>query len=255
MTFKTLSATVPECFIGLWRRRVLESGPLHDTTTEAWRLQTGRLYADLRLPAGAPTPQCPTLRRGFAGPLEVQGDVLTWYHWLDVEPPTGIADVGQVHFEGDRLIERGVLASYREIWERTAAASDDRLALALRDECADGGEWRARRGVFVVLGDYFMLALDRSLFLSRGGTIPAGRVGAFAVFRLDCEISLGVRRGRVPWEIQRSTLPQREGQSLSAIHGLPEHDCGHEWLQRVHLPTALRRWQAVEIGTGFRGLV
>jgi len=245
---------VPERFVGLWRRRLLETESLRDMSTEVWWLQTGGLYADLHIPAATPAPSRLSRRQGFAGALEVRGEVLTWHRWLDVEPPTAVADVGRVHFEGDRLIELGMLASYREIWERAAVASDDRLALALRDECPDGGEWRARHGVFVVLGDYFMFALDRSLMLSRGSAMPKGHDSAFAVFRLDCEISFGIRRGRVPWEIQRSTLQPREGQSLLAVHGLPEPVSGYEWRQRVQIPTAVRRWQAIEIGAGFRGL-
>jgi hypothetical protein len=232
---------------------------MRDTDTEVWWLQTGSLYADLRQPPAPAdkraTPQQLALQQGFAGELEVQGEVLTWHRWLDFQPPSGIADVGRVHFENGQLIEEGVLASYREVWERAAAASDDRLALALQSECADGGEWRARHGVLVVLGEFFMFALDPGLRLARGGALQSGRAGAFAVFRLDCEISFGVRRGRVPWEILRSTLPTREGMSLPAVHGLPEPDATGVWQQRVPVPAGVRRWQVVEIGAGFRGFV
>jgi hypothetical protein len=251
-------APVPERYVGLWRRRLLESESVRDTDTEVWWLQTGSLYADLRQPArmqpaARTTPLQLARQEGFAGALEVKGDLLTWHRWLDFRPPTGIADVGRMHFEGALLIEYGVHARYREVWERTAAASDDRLALALQSERADGGEWRARRGVLVVLGDYFMFALDPGLRLAHGSALKSGRAGAFAVFRLDCEISFGVRRGRVPWEIQHSSLPAREGMSLPAVHGLPEPDDSGVWQQRVPVPASVRRWQVVEIGAGFRG--
>lgn len=252
------TVTVPERFIGLWRRRLLETESQCDTHTDVWWLQTGSLYADLRQPHGLrpgkrSTPQQLALQQGFAGALEVQGDVLTWHRWLDFQPPSGVADVGRVHFENGQLIEEGVLAPYREVWECVAAASDDRVALALHSERMDSGEWRERRGVLVVLGDYFMFALDRSLHLSRGGDALAGRKSAFAVFRLDCEISFGVRDGRVPWEIQRSTLVERAGMSLQAVHGLPALDKNGQWRQIVPLPASVRRWRAVEIGAGFRG--
>ena len=248
---------VPERYVGLWRRRLLESETLRDTDTEVWWLQTGSLYADLRLPPTPAdkraTPQLLALQQGFAGELEVQDDLLTWHRWLDFQPPSGVADVGRVHFENGQLIEEGVLTSYREVWERAAAISDDRLALALQSECANGGEWRARHGVMVVLGEFFMFALDPGLRLSHGRAIQPGRAGAFAVFRLESEISFGIRHGRVPWEILRSTLPARVGISLTAVHGLPEPDDTNVWQQRVPVPAALRRWQVVELGAGFRG--
>lgn len=251
------TVTVPERFIGLWRRRLLETQSVRDARSDVWWLQTGNLYADLRQPPGSrpskrTSPQQLALQQGFAGTLEVQGDVLTWHRWLDFQPPSGVADVGRVHFEDGQLIEEGVLVPYREVWECVAAASQDRVALALHSECIEGGEWRERRGVLVVLGDYFMFALDRGLQLSRSGDIK-GRNSAFAVFRLDCEISFGVRNGRVPWEIQRSTVAERAGMSLQAVHGLPELDEHGQWLQTVPLPASVRRWRAVELGSEFRG--
>ncbi len=250
---ETSAGPVPEHFIGLWRRRLFETESQCDTTSEVWWLQTGELYADLHLPIAAASER-PSRRQGYAGALEVHGDVLTWHSWLDSRSATDIVDLGRVHFEGQSLIGQGARVSHREIWERVAAPSDDRLALVLRDERASTGEWRTRRGVFVVLGEYFMYALDRSLCLSRGGRMQSGRQSAFAVFQFDHEISFGVRHGRVPWEIQHSTLPHREGQSLLAVHGLPEPVTGCEWRQRVQIPAALRCWQAVEIGAGFKGL-
>ena len=41
--------------------------------------------------------------------------------------------------------------------------------------------------------------------------------------------------------------------SLPAVHGLPEPDDTNVWQQRVPVPAAVRRWQVVELGAGFRG--
>ncbi|MDA8365185.1 MAG: hypothetical protein M0Z84_15560 [Gammaproteobacteria bacterium] len=244
------SSTIPEGLIGLWRRRLLETEILRDTDSEVWRLQTGQLYADLHLSP----PGQPSSRRGVAGALELQGDVLTWQSWFDNQSPTDIGDSGRVYFEGETLIAHGACSSRREVWERVTPPTDDRMALALRDERSAYGGLRTRRGVFMVLGEHFVLALDRSLCLAGGGRTTAPRQRTFAAFRLEPEISFGVRHGSVSWEIKRSTLPDREGQSLLAVHGLPEQVSRSEWCQSSQIPAAYRRWQVVEIGSGFTGL-
>lgn len=249
----TIAGSGPENLIGLWRRRLLETETVRDTGSEVWWLQTEELYAALHLPTAAPGRRA--CRQGNAGALKVRDDLLVWQGWLGNPKDADIVDIRRMHFDGQNLVGQGVRAPLREIWERVAPPSDDRLALALRDECTAAGDRRVRRGVFVVLGDYFMFALDRSLCLASRARMGSTRPCTFAVFRLEHEISFGVRRGQVSWEIQRSTLPYREGQSLIAVHGLPEPVTRCEWHQRVQIPAALRRWQAVEIGARFTGLV
>ncbi len=248
-----IAGSGPENLIGLWRRRLFETETVRDTDSEVWWLQTEELYAALHLPTAARDRRA--RRQGNAGALKVSDDLLTWQGWFDNPKDADIADIRRMHFDGQNLIRQGIRAPLREIWERVAAPSDDRLVLALRDECTVAGDWRVRRGVFVVLGDYFMFALDRSLCLASGARMRSTHPSTFAVFRLEHEISFGVRHGQVSWEIRRSTLPYREGQSLIAVHGLPEPVTRCEWHQRVQIPAALRRWQAVEIGTRFTGLV
>ncbi len=235
--------------MGLWRRRLLETEILHDTDSEVWRLQTGQLYADLHL-SSSDSGRI-GLRRGVAGELQMQGDMLTWQSWFANLAPTDIGDCGHVWLEGQKLITQSARTSGLEIWERVTPPTDDRLALVLQDECSAYGDWRSRRGLFAVFGEHFVLALDRSLCLAGGGRAAKPQQRTFAVFRLDPEISFGVRHGRVSWEIQRSTLPYREGQSLLAAHGLPEPVSPSEWRQQVQIPSAFRRWRVAEIGPGF----
>ncbi|MHB8346733.1 MAG: hypothetical protein ACYDHM_05975 [Acidiferrobacterales bacterium] len=253
MNNPAIAGSSADSFVGLWRRRLFETESVHDTETEVWWLQTEKLYADLHLAPAAPNRQ--GARRGDAGATNVHGDLLARQGWLEDPQHAGTGTIRRMHFDGHSLVGQGVHTPLREIWERMAPPSDDRLALSLRDECAAAGEWRARRGVFVALGDYFMIALDRSLCLKRGTCPQTERKSTFALFRLEHEISFGVRHGRLPWEILRSTQPYREGQSLLSVHGLPEPVTLSEWRQRAHIPSALRRWQVVEIGRGFRGLI
>lgn len=143
-----MMSRVPQRFIGLWQRRLLETPAGQDTTTEVFWLQTPTLYVDLRVPRGRQD-SC----EGFAGRLEADGDILTWQRWLDLSPPSPWPDVGRMLGEGDLLEELGVHQPYREIWQRVARGGDD-MALVW-----DDGE--AGQGIWVMLGRYFMWALFR----------------------------------------------------------------------------------------------
>jgi len=46
--------TVPDAYLGVWRRRLLTTtAGLRDETSEVYWLQTANLHADLRLPGGS----------------------------------------------------------------------------------------------------------------------------------------------------------------------------------------------------------
>jgi hypothetical protein len=195
----------PECYVGLWRRRLLHDAQGVDTSTRVYWLQTGSLYADIRMPAERDAVNGVALQQGFAGALEVEGNVLTWRRWLDFQPPTGVADVGRMRFTRlDEMVEEGVHADYREVWERIGPASPDRAAFALQVEYTHVGMPRRRAGVLVMVGEYFMFALDRLAALP-AGTRLAELAAGNALMReqrdqlFACEISLGRRRGPRPW--------------------------------------------------------
>ena len=249
--------TVPECYVGLWRRRLLQDAQGTDTRTQVYWLQSGSLYADIRIPADRDAGNGVALQQGFAGALEVEGSTLTWRRWLDYQPPAAVADVGRMHFTRlDQMIEDGVHADYREVWERIGPASLDRAAFALQVEYADGGMPRRRAGVLVLVGEYFMFALDRLASLPAGGSLAelmqrddlsdAQRDELFA-----CEISLGRRRGARPWEITYSTRPGHEGRSLLDIHGAWTQNQAHIYEQRLPDGRGRRIWRQVERGARF----
>lgn len=255
---------VPDRYVGLWRRSVLEDARGTDTTTRVYWLQSGSLYADIRVPAArgqATTPCVLTMQQGFAGRLEVKGAHLRWQRWLDYQPPGGLADLGRVHFRGqDLLVEEGVLVPYVETWERIAPASADRAAFVLQEEQFAADTSRPRNGVLIVVGDWFMYALDRPLPLPAATNLAQLHANAELAAPLrevlfDCEISLGLRdAGRIPWEIGLSTLPQHEGRGLFEVHGAMRRLQGEIFEQRDARGTR-RRWQCVERGPQFRGLV
>ncbi len=255
---------VPERYIGLWQRRLLQDAQGEDRTTQVYWLQTGSLYADIRIPVSSgdrSMPETLAQQQGFAGTLKVEEDVLTWRRWLNYQPPDPVPDSGRMRFTGlNEMLEEGVHAQYQEIWERIGPASGDRAAFELQVEYGSGEMPRRRAGVLVMVGDYFMYTLDRLTAL------PAGRSLAELLqdSRLDarqreqlfgCEISFGRRRmGVTPWEITLSTLPKHEGRSLFAVHGALKRAAAGRFEQRMPWTSVRRLWRQVECGASFREL-
>ena len=94
---------------GLWRRLALERGDgTGDIETFVVWLQTGSLYADLRIPAGRPdfagvthldevSAEAATWlarQEGFAGPLHLDDDDAHWIRDIDFAPLAGPPDEG-----------------------------------------------------------------------------------------------------------------------------------------------------------------
>ncbi|MFZ5580979.1 MAG: hypothetical protein ACOZAQ_11060 [Pseudomonadota bacterium] len=216
-----MTLRVPQRFVGLWQRRLLETPALRDETTEVFWLQTSTLYVDLRVPCRRQAP-C----EGFAGRLKVDGDILTWQRWLDLSPPSPWPDVGRMHGEGDLIEEFGVHQPYREVWQRVAHGGDDKALVWEGEE--------AGQGIWVMLGRYFMWALFRH----------EGRLSR-------CEVSYGLRgEGKDAWTILRSNEADLVGTSLgrrfdiampvggSGVMFLRDRSTGQRmhWLPTLELP-------------------
>lgn len=253
------SGTVPECYAGLWQRRLLQDARGDDTDTQVFWLQSGNLYADIRIPADRDADGV-ARQQGFAGILQVDGALLTWRRWLDFQPQAAVPDVRRVRFtRTDQMIEEGVHAEYREIWDRIGPASLDRAAFALQMEYPRDGMPRRRAGVFVIVGDYFMFALDRLEALPAGANLAELAAGAALSDAqrgqlFACEISLGRRRGARPWEILHSTLPAREGRQLFDVHGAWMRSAVGGFEQRLPDGNGRRVWRQADRGARFRVL-
>ena len=270
-----MMAPVPERFVGLWRRLSLETGRGEvDRTTEVYWLQSHSLYADLRVPMPRPafapgvglsamTPsqqQWLARQQGFAGHLEVADQSCTWHRVLDFQPPGELPDTGEVRFLGDGLlVEEGMHTPYREVWHRAATGADI-VALQLMDEVGADRQPRARRGVWVAVGDYFIYAVDRPRPLPPTSALVdllAFRAPESAAPFLVCELSFGLRSGgRSPWEICLSTVPGREGASPVDPARPPALDPGGVCHQTIDTPDGpvTRRWRVRELSAGFRWL-
>lgn len=213
---------------GLWRREAITTpSGYSDTTTRVMWLQTRSWYADIRVPADRPSRpgargfadftdaelvQLATMQ-GFAGELSATDDVCFWRRDLDYQPPSPSLDEATFRIEGPVMIEDGIHAEYREIWWRAPESEGACAAFKL-----DG----PGQGLLVISGDAFMEIEGRAAPLPEGETLAAivraeleaGRRGA-AEAHLSLRICYGrISGGRRPWEVQLSTLPWLEGQSL-----------------------------------------
>lgn len=263
----TAAPSVPDEYRGLWRRRLLETPAGIDRDSSVYWLQTATLYADIRVPAArrsrARLAQCPeselgvlARQQGFAGALEVEGNVLHWRRWLDFQP-SGALDIGRVHFENGVLVEEGVHADYREEWERVGPPGTDVLALGLEMEHYVTGSSLKRAGVLVAIDGYFMLALARRAALPAATDLtelvtserhPLDTRRDF----LDCAIDFGLRHADGNWEVRLSTLPPHEGMGFGKLYGPWQAD-GDDYYEQSGPGGSRRRWRVLERGPAFSG--
>ena len=221
---------VPDRYRGLWRRRLLvdEDGS-RDADTIVWWLQTGQLFADIRLPADrAPLAgatsfaeldaeglTCLTRQEGFAGLLEWTDAACAWRRQIDFRPLPGPPDEGWMD-EADPglLIERGIHRGYLEEWVQSAPGD------AAIEEWIWHDGWRG--ATVLRLGDVFMLAEERRpvppepAYFETRVLAAIGNETALSAL-LDCEISYGRVEADGSWRIALSTIPWREGDTVSPL--------------------------------------
>lgn len=227
-------APVPDAYLGVWQRALLETPSLRDTCSQVWWLQTPRWHADLRIPPGRPDfsgvdqlADCSdaqlawlATQEGFCGLTQVNGDHCIWHRQADFQPASGRRDIGRMAFDGERVTETGVDSDYLEIWERLPRSRGGSAALEL---LVERGELPARPTWLLLAGDCFIFVRARAhpRSGSRHGTadLAGQRTGtrrdrAQLLEWLDMEISLGYLNGIAPGHIRHSTLPFREGHCL-----------------------------------------
>jgi len=224
---------------GLWRRRLLRDADGEDRDTRVWWLQGDGWYVDLRIPPDRPDfsgvsgfDQCNdeqlawlARQQGFAGKLLIDGKRLHWQRAIDLQPPAALADIGEVHWDGECLHEQGVLADYAEewLWQRPDSPASQAWVTA------DG------RGLWLVVGEWFMQAVGRRPALPPGACLAEliSRPGADPAAMLDCAIDFGrIENAGSELRALHSSLPWREG------HDLVELDGQHGNWQRLVGPRA-----------------
>lgn len=247
---------VPAQYLGVWQRRVLETGDgRRDAESTVYWLQARRWHGDIRVPARRPDfagieslAQCSRTQlewlcrqQGFAGVTEVTGDICRWRRQIDFQLSEA-NDVGRMVFAGERLEEFGVEADYYELWERLPESRGASRVLRLLD--SDGADMQP--ATFALFsGDCFMVLRGRRVPVEQARLIRS-RVeeGVASETELaeyaDFEISFGHKR-ESEWRIELSTLPWREGQTAFMAGALSAAVGGV-----VYDATALRGWRVME---------
>jgi hypothetical protein len=225
---------VPFWLLGVWTRNWIEEGGRKSSTLDVHYLQTPNFFGDVRIPIDRPRfPHATSFadlsdqelrslagQLGFAGSTTVVGTRATWHHRVDFQPSDGQEDAGRLEMIGPgQMYEHGLDGSYTESWRSTTDGNGRFLVIQ-----TEGGGRTLR--LLLVTGDYFLYVRNRDKDLPPATSLEAlvkgpGTTRARVIEYLDCEFSFGrVRGGPMAWEIQRSTLPWREGRRLDFVDQL-----------------------------------
>jgi hypothetical protein len=225
---------------GVWSRDWIETRGVKSNTLDIHYLQTPTFFADIRIPrdrsgmeaaksfADLTDQQLRSLARqnGFTGRTTVAGMIATWRHDIDFQPSDGTPDKGRLEpIAPDQVHEHGLDGSYIEAW-RSSTDGRGRF-LVVRIEHSG----RLSR-TLVVVGNQFVYVRDRAKPLPTAASFDALIEATHPnreqmVGYLDCEFSVGrVSGGRVPWEIEQSTLPWRERHHLEFVDQLSSKGTG-----------------------------
>lgn len=151
---------------GHWQRIWLRAPGFEDGTTRVHWMQSGAIYADVRIPMDRPNmsgarcladldPDALSIlaeAEGFAGLAVVQNSTCTWARHINWHGETEEIDAGKLSFdESGDLIEDGIYADYAELWTRTDADPDAGLHMVSGDYTA----------YLVTVGTRFVFAIGK----------------------------------------------------------------------------------------------
>jgi hypothetical protein len=211
---------------GHWVRRWIKAPGFEDETTRVHWMQVGAVYADVRIPVARPdltgkralsdlsADQLLLLAgaEGFAGSISLEGANCTWHREINWHGATDIADVGEIGFDAlGRMVETGVLAEYKELWEQHAGGAAGR---AIR---ASGDEYEA---TLVQRSETFVLGIGRS---GKASTVPLVEGLKSGVMATDiADVFDGLHAvGELTGDVavaELATQPFVEGQPVATVH-------------------------------------
>lgn len=223
-----MSESVPDAYLGVWKRALLRTPEFEDTTSTVLWLQTSTWHGDIRIPTSRPP--CAGRRslddcsheellglarqQGFSGVTRVEGDLCSWLRRADFQPPSRFEDIGRMEFESsERLFEYGVHQEYFDIWERLPLSTGhENVAVESPPDGEESVSCPTR--ILLATGNYFIQVRPRPLVLPQADDLLAlGTAESTLRALLDFEISFGTRSPG-GWTITHSTLPWREGELL-----------------------------------------
>jgi hypothetical protein len=235
------SSTLPSWFPGVWTREWIERKGVRTDLFDIHFLQTPSLFGDVRIPRDRPSlahahsfadlTDAELLllakQRAFAGTTTIDGALATWHHEIDFQPSDSSADIGRLErIDDGHMLEHATDSSYVEAWRSLDNGAGRFLALRVD---------RAGRLdlLLLIVGDHFVYARNRSADLPQAESLDSLIAVTHAtrsqiISYLDCEFSTGlVRGGTMPWAIQQSTLPWREGKRLDFAAAIVVDDAGN----------------------------
>jgi hypothetical protein len=245
-TARDSGAAVPDWLRGVWTREWIQEGKAKSNTLDVFYLQTPSYFADIRLPKGRThfpnaksfadltDQQLRLLARqnGFTGLTTTSGPVATWNHDIQFQPSDGAPDRGRLQrIARTRMHEHGLDGSYIDSWRSATSGNGHFLAIRVMHT------GRLLR-TLIVIGNQFVYVRNRAMDLPAAASFEAlfdftKASRAQIEEYLDCEFSVGrVRGGAVPWEIEQSTLPWREGRHLEFADEVAAAEGGTELVPR-----------------------
>ena len=253
---------VPEAYRGAWQQQVQPANT--GTAPRSFWLQTKRLHASIFIPDNRPDFSGKAAlsdfnkdellwlasQRGIAGSCFVEGNMLHRRRQIDYQSSRGKVNERYMSFDNDYLLETLPNSTEHLLWRKISESGAESIALRFQDETGVTDISGQRKGLLLVVGDYFMYVRDRGYFVPQSeslGTLSECREYSRQQLAelLDFEISFGLRRaGNMPWEIRHSTLPFREGKALMGEGGIESLAKNGGGMQKVNRngKSVLRRW-------------
>lgn len=239
------SDKLPSWLLGTWMRewirkpgvKIQNLNAVQESPQLVRYLQTPKFFGDMRYPIDRPNfhnaksfddltdsdLQILAKQQGFIGYTTVENPgsstptetVVQWHRQMDFEPSTSNPDIGKLELLSNQQMNESALDNtYTEHWV-SLSDGDDRF-LVVRVE----REGRIDR-MLLVAGDQFYYGRNRAKNLPAASSFDAliSQASRDQIIEyLDFELSVGrVRGGLMPWEIQYSTLPWREGMHLDFV--------------------------------------
>jgi hypothetical protein len=222
---------VPKPYLGMWRRTLLEQANVIDTTTFVLVIQTEQYHADMRIPDARPdfshTDQLEdctleqlywlATQQGFTGITHIEGNTCQWIRDHDFQPSNDQRDIGEMTFESDDIvIETGVDADYREIWERV---TDSQIKLSVHQINGTDRHGNKTPARLLTANHSFAYVRPRSVVLPKANSmleaIESNKPNKDLLLDwLDFEISFGEIIDPHHGQIKHSTFPFKEGEVM-----------------------------------------
>jgi hypothetical protein len=230
-----LSSAVPDNYMGVWQRHLLETNSIKDDSSLVLWMQTQHYHIDIRLPASRAGIRPVSMlaeythdellmlatQQGFAGltlvtPNTAQSsDICQWVREIDFQAPNDSRDIGKMVFtDADTVIETGVDDAYLEVWRRLNNSQEPFIFKMTSGMNRKGLKVPA---YLMMTGNYVAYARPRRVALPKAASLLLAIENQQLsheqlVDWLDMEISFGEMLDENHWQIKHSTLPFKENQ-------------------------------------------